>query len=55
MEGVVDMHVGHDLVGAFHQVVGHLVGADLGEAEVRLGIDEARVDGHAFGVDDLRA
>src|SRR5581483_9854445 len=40
VERVVDMHVRHDLFGAFDEVVAHLVGGDLGEPEVRLGIDE---------------
>ena len=48
VEGVVDMHVGHDLVGVFDEIVGHLVGADLRQTEVGFRIDQAGIDGHAL-------
>ncbi len=48
------MHVRHDLVAGFDEVVGHTFGADFSESEVGLGIDQAGVDGHAGRVDNLR-
>jgi hypothetical protein len=48
------VHVGHDLVAQFNQIVGHLFGGDFREAELRLGIDQARIDCHAGHIDDLR-
>ena len=49
------MHVGHDLVGHFNQVVGHRFGVDLGKAKVGLGIDQTGVDGHSRDINDLSA
>jgi hypothetical protein len=52
VESVVDVHIGEDFVRGFDEVVAHLVGGDFGKAKVGFGVDEAGVDGHAFGVDD---
>ena len=49
----VDVHVRHDLVARLDEIVGHRFGGDFGEAELSFGIDQAGVDGHAGGVDDL--
>ena len=37
MKGVVDVHVGQDLIAGLDQIVAGLVGLDLGQAEVGLG------------------
>lgn len=52
MEGVVDVHVRHDFVAGFEQVVGHFFGGNLGHAKSGFGIDEAGIDGHAGDVYD---
>ncbi len=55
VKGVVDVHVGKDLVAGLDQIVAGLVGLDLAQAEVGLGVDQAGIDGHSLGVDNLRA
>ena len=55
MEGVGHVHVRHDLVAGFHQIVGHLLGADLGKAEVGFRIDQAGINRHAAHVYDFGA
>ncbi len=55
MERLGRVHVGHDLVAQFNQIVGRLFGGDFREAQLRLGIDQARIDGHAGHIDDTRA
>ena len=54
MEGVVHMHVRHDLVAGLDQIVGAVLGGNLGEAEVAFRIDQPGIDRHAGDVDDLR-
>ena len=49
------VHVWHDLVARFDQIIRHVLRRDFGEAKLRFGIDEAGIDRHACGVDDLRA
>src|SRR5207244_8954252 len=53
MEGVVDMHVRHDLVRHFDQVVGHLLGTDLRQSELGLGVDQAGINSHSGYINDL--
>ena len=48
------MHVGHDFIGRFGEIVRVLVGFDFSQAEVCLGIDEAGIDCHSVGVNYLR-
>ena len=53
VECVVDMHVRHDLVAEFDQIVGAFLGGDFRKAKSGFGIDQAGIDGHACDVDDL--
>ena len=55
VERIGHVHVRHDLVARLHQVVGHLVGADLGQPEVGFRIDQPGIHRHPLGVDHLRA
>ena len=44
----------HDLVAGLDQIIGHFFRADLSQAEVRLGINQAGVNGHAGHVNHAR-
>ena len=54
VERLGGMHVRHNLVAQFDEIVGHGFGGDFREAEARLRIDQPRIDGHAGYVNDLR-
>jgi len=54
VERLGSVHVGHNLVAHLDQIIGHLFGRNFRKAQLRFGIDEAGIDGHAGGVDDLR-
>jgi hypothetical protein len=49
------MHVRHDLIAHLDEIVGHVLGRDLGQPELCFGIDQAGVNGHSGDVDDLRS
>ena len=53
VESIRDMHVGHDFIAEFHQIIAHLVGRNLGQAQVSFGIDQPRIDRHSGHVHQL--
>src|SRR5579871_2054809 len=55
MKRIGDMHLWHDLIAELNQIVGHLLGFDLGEAEMSFRIDQAGIDSHPADIDHLRA
>ena len=54
MEGVIHMHVGHDLIAGFDQIVGAALSGNLGESEVAFRIDQSGIHRHPSHIDHLR-
>ena len=54
MERIVDVHVRHDFVAVFQFVIGHAIGGDLGQTQMRFRIDQAGINRHAGYVNHLR-
>ena len=54
MEGVVHVHVRHDLIAGLDQIVGAALGGNLGESKIAFGIDQPGIHGHSAHIDHFR-
>ena len=55
MKRIRDVHLRHDLVAQLDEIVGHFLGFNFGETEMRLRVDQPRINSHPGHIDHLRA